>query len=239
MQNHVIVVGYGFLGIYVVQKVKEMGLDFVVLVRDEEKVPLLHKSGIPAISSPMSRSYQSLKAAGADRCSALICTLDDDGDNMLAILNAKKINPKLRAITVVNDKDHKDAALTSGADIVVAPYEIVGQILAMSTVSNAISAIFVGGSLKSRHVAEFDIEDVDKVEPTRFWELSKMAPIIMVQRGDRILVNLPDQFGIQKGDKLYVLVDHTSLLAFERELERRRMLRLGDNNGSSNNNEEG
>lgn len=143
---------------------------------------------------------------------------------MLAILNAKKINPKLRAITVVNDRDHQEAALASGADIVIAPYEITGQILAMSTISSNISAVFMNGTMKSKHVAEFVIDDVDKVEPVRFWELNHIAPIIMVLRNDKILTNISDQFSIEKGDKLYALVDHGSLLKFEHELARRGML---------------
>jgi Trk K+ transport system NAD-binding subunit len=230
MQKHVIVVGYGFLGMYVVQKLKDMELEFVVLVRDETKAPSLHKSGIPAIASPISRSYQSLKEAGAGKASSIICTLDDDGDNMLAILNAKKINPGLRAITVVNDKDHQEAALASGADIVVAPYEITGQILAMSTASSAISAVFVNGPLKARHIAEFAIANVDKLEPVRFWELNQIAPVVMVSRNGKVLTNLPEQFQIEKGDRLYALVDHGSLLKFEDELIKRGMLDLNSSN---------
>ncbi|HZW58330.1 MAG TPA: hypothetical protein VFF30_18730 [Nitrososphaerales archaeon] len=45
---------------------------------------------------------------------------------MLTILNAKKINPRVRAITIVNDRDLIEAANASGADVVLAPYELTG-----------------------------------------------------------------------------------------------------------------
>ena len=35
LENHVIVLGYGLLGIYVVEKLKGMGIPYVVVVRDE------------------------------------------------------------------------------------------------------------------------------------------------------------------------------------------------------------
>ncbi|HZW58331.1 MAG TPA: NAD-binding protein [Nitrososphaerales archaeon] len=78
MQNHIIVMGYKFVGIYVVEKLKEMKLEYVVLVRDETELPSLHRLGIPAIGAPVARSYQALKSAGASRASSIICTFDDD-----------------------------------------------------------------------------------------------------------------------------------------------------------------
>jgi len=219
MQNHVIVMGYKYLGLYVVERLKELGLEYVVLVRDESQIPALYKEGIPAMGSPSARSYQALVRAGAARAAAIICTFDDDGDNLLTILNAKKINPKIRAITVVNDDELHEAAVASGADVVVAPFELAGQILAMSTVSRGVSAVFVKGSMKDRFIAEFPVNG--QSVPVGFGELCKEAPVIMVLTGNgELLANPPDEYRVTTGDIIYVLTERSELVEVERRLSK-------------------
>jgi voltage-gated potassium channel len=219
MQNHVIVMGYKFLGLYVVERLKALGTEFVVLVRDEGQLPYLYKAGIPAIGSPVARSYTALKAAGISRAASIICTFDDDGDNMLTVLNAKKINPAIRAITVINDRDLSEAADASGADVVIAPFEFVGQFLAMSTVSRSVAGVFIKGALKSKQISEFLLPEAAAVKQ-RYGELNRIAPIVMVSRKGELMTNPPDEFQLSGGDSLYVLTDHDSLIAFQNELER-------------------
>jgi Trk K+ transport system NAD-binding subunit len=219
LENHVIVMGYNLLGIYLVEKLKQMGLPYVVVVRDDSQLPALQKSHVPALGSPIAKSFQTLRTAGASKASAIIATFDDDGDNLLSILNAKKINPSLRAITVINDRDMVEAATSSGADVVLAPYELAGQLLALSTVSKRTSALFVKGSFKSKHVSEFAIDGGGKAT---FGELNRTAPILMVSRSEKTVTNPKEQFDIERGDIIYALTDSDSLIALEEELFARR-----------------
>jgi voltage-gated potassium channel len=228
LENHVIVLGYKLLGIYLVEKLKEMGLPHVVVVRDESELPGLHKSHVPALASPIAKSFETLKAAGAARATAIIAAYDDDGDNLLAILNAKKINPGLRAITVINDRDMADAATASGADVVIAPYELIGQLLALSTVSKGISAIFVKGNFKSKHISQFVLDGAGKAS---YGELDKVAPIVMVSRGGKTVMSPDEGSGLERGDIVYAMTDTDSLVAFEKELLARRMLSSSGGDG--------
>jgi len=225
LENHVIVLGYKLLGIYVVEKLKEMGLPYIVIVRDESQLPAIHKSHVPVLASPIARSFETLKAAGASRATAIIATFDDDGDNLLAILNAKKINPGIRAITVINDRDTGEAATASGADIVIAPYELTGRLLAISTVSKGVSAVFVKGSFKSKQISQFVIDGAGK---GRYPDLNKIAPIVMVSRGGRTVMNPDEGFGLERGDIIYALTDIDSLVALEKELLKKRMVSDSD-----------
>ncbi|MDG6925773.1 MAG: NAD-binding protein [Nitrososphaerota archaeon] len=217
MQNHVIVMGYKFLGIYVAEKLREVGLEFVVLVRDEAQLPSLYKAGIPAIGSPVARSYSALRLAGVARASSIICTFDDDGDNMLTVLNAKKLNPKIRAITIVNDRDLAEAADASGADVVLAPYEFAGQVLAASTVSRSVAAVFIKGEFKSKQISEFILPEGKPIK-VRYSDLNGVAPVVMVSRKGELFTNPPDDLQLKEGDTLYVLTDHSSLVAFQEAL---------------------
>jgi voltage-gated potassium channel len=226
MQNHVIVMGYKYLGVYVVERLRELGLEFVVLVRDESQVPALYKDGIPALGSPVARSYQALVRAGVTRASSIICTFDDDGDNLLTILNAKKANPKIRAITVVNDDELYEAAVASGADVVVAPFELAGQILAMSTVSKGVSAVFVKGNMKNRFIAEFT---VDREEVSmRFSDLCNQASVVMVlTKEGELLANPSNDYLVKTGDVIYVLTERSGLLDLEKRLSEKGVISIG------------
>ncbi len=219
--NHVIVLGYDLLGIYVTEKLKLMSLPYIVVVRDEAKLASAQKSHIPVVGSPIAKSFETLKAAGASRAAAIIATYDDDGDNLLSILNAKKINPNLRAITVINDREMAEAATASGADIVLAPYEFTGQLLALSTVSKGTSAIFVKGTFKSNHISEFVIDGEGKAS---YRDLNRIAPIVMVARDGKTIMNPDETFALQRGDIIYALTDGSTLVALEKELLSRRMI---------------
>jgi voltage-gated potassium channel len=230
LENHVIVLGYNLLGIYAVERLKSMSIPYIVVVRDESLLPSLQKSHVPSVGSPIAKSFQTLKAAGAARASALIATYEDDGDNLLSILNAKKINPGLRAITVINDRDLAEAATASGADVVLAPYELTGQLLALSTVSKGVSAIFVKGSFKSKHISEFVIDGTGRAS---YSELNRIAPIVMVSRGGKTTMNPEEKFGLQRGDVIYAMTDGHSLAVLEQELLKRRMISSYEDGGSA------
>ncbi len=74
MSGHVIVMGYKFLGKYVVESLNNLGLSYVVLVRDSSQLDTLRLEGIPAMSAPVTHTYKALLDAGVQKASALIST---------------------------------------------------------------------------------------------------------------------------------------------------------------------
>ncbi len=67
MSNHIIVIGYSFLGKYVAEKLKDMGMEYVVVAKDEEQVKIVRNKRITAMSSPINPGYDALKKAGIER----------------------------------------------------------------------------------------------------------------------------------------------------------------------------
>jgi voltage-gated potassium channel len=157
MKNHVIVVGYKFLGKYVVDNLKSLGLGFVVIAKDNEQLEMLRKEGITAMVGQPTHIYETLKKTGMERASYLISTFDDDGDNMLAVLSAKKLNKNIRAISIINDKDLVESAKAAGSDMVAPIYDIIGQMLASSSISSEVAGIVMSEKLKSKYVVGFEI----------------------------------------------------------------------------------
>jgi len=144
LENHVIVLGYKLLGIYLVEKLKEMGLPYVVVVRDESLLPGLHKSHVHALGSPIAKSFETLKAAGAARATAIIATFDEDGDNLLVAMSARKQNNDVRMVTVVTDRDLAESAkASSDIDVVFVILRHRREHLAFSAVAPEMVGMFI------------------------------------------------------------------------------------------------
>ncbi len=151
---------------------------------------------------------------GAERALALISTFDDDCDNMLAILSAKKINKEIRTITIVNERELVEGARESGADIAVSLHDLIGEMLAISTISREITGVFLTDRLKSRHIAEFEIT----TSGIKYGDLKGICPILMISRKDEVIYDMSGDFQLQSGDVVYALIDHESLKTFRERL---------------------
>lgn len=204
MNNHIIVTGYSFLGKYVAEKLKDMGVEHVVVTKDTEQTQIARSQGIVAITAPVASSFDGLRKAGVERARALVSTYDDDGDNMLTVMVAKQINPKIRVVTIVNEKELREGAKVAHADMVIAPSDIIGHILATATASNEIVGAFLPGRLDGKSIAEFEI----KKSGLKSGNLEKVAPVLLVSRGGELFSSGGKDFPLEKGDKVYVLADH-------------------------------
>lgn len=215
MKNHVIVVGYKFLGKYVVDDLKSLGLEFVVIAKDNDQMEMLRKEGITAVGGPTTHIYETLKKAGVERASYLISTFDDDGDNMLAVLTAKKLNKNIRAVSIINDKELVESAKAAGSDTVAPIYDIIGRMLASSIISNEVAGIVLSEKLKSKYVIGFEITS----EGIKYGDIDRGDPILLVYRNGEIIHNMTADFELQKGDYLYILADNQSAASFKKRLE--------------------
>jgi voltage-gated potassium channel len=215
MKNHVIVAGYKFLGKYVVDDLKSLGLEFVVIAKDNDQMELLRKEGTTAMVGQPTHIYEALQKAGVERASHLISTYDDDGDNMLAVLSAKKLNKNIRAISIINDKELVESAKAAGSDMVAPMYDIIGRMLASSTVSNEVAGIVLSERLKSKYVVGFEIT----AQGIKYGDIGRGEPILLVYRNGEIIHDMTADFELQKGDFLYILADNQSAASFRKKLE--------------------
>ncbi len=215
MKNHVIVVGYKFLGKYVAESLKTLGTEFVVIAKDNDQLEMLRKEGVEGVGGPTTHIYETLKKAGVERASHLISTFDDDGDNMLTILTAKKLNKNIHAVSIINDKELVESAKAAGSDTVAPIYDIIGKMLASSTISNEVAGIVLSEKLKSKFVVGFEITSQD----LKYGDIDKGDPILLVYRNEEIIHNLTPDFELQKGDFVYILADNQSAASFKNRLE--------------------
>ena len=129
MQDHYIICGYGRLGRQILRDLSARGEQFVVVDWDEKLESELLSSDIAHIIDDATRE-KTLAAAGVERARGMVAALDDDAQNVLTVLTARELNPRLLIIARAGSEPLESKLLRAGADRVVSPRRLLGESLA-------------------------------------------------------------------------------------------------------------
>ena len=129
LSDHIIVCGLGKMGFQSVLELRQAGVPYVIIEQDETKGHSAKFSNdLLLYGNAMDEGV--LEQAGIRRAKGLITALTSDADNVLVVLMARQMNPKLR-IAARNAKLGTERQLkAAGADHIVSPYEIGGRRMA-------------------------------------------------------------------------------------------------------------
>ena len=117
-------------------------LDLLVVVTDDtEYAEHARAAGILVIDGDPSDD-DDLLAAGVARAKALMVLLDQDSENLLTVLTARNLNPRLYITAAAVEEDLKLKMIKSGANVVLAPYEVAAQFLNSATLRPAVNDFF-------------------------------------------------------------------------------------------------
>ena len=100
IKNHVIVFGYSHLGVYVAEKLDELGYDYVVITKDKDVYQSFLKKNVLVVLEHETQPIIALKSAGIERAALVVVAHVNNPDNMLFILSARKLRPDIRIISV-------------------------------------------------------------------------------------------------------------------------------------------
>jgi len=218
LKNHVIVYGYGHLGKYVVEKLDEIGLDYVVVTTDPQFYSELVKGNTLVVLEHETRPIEALRQAGIERAGMLIVSHQNDSSNMLITLSARKLRPNMRIVSVVHDTDLIEAMKGSGADIVIPSSVTVGHLLALSAATKDLVGIVFSEEIGTKEIARFSVFKSSKLIGRGLQELSTLATVIGVVRGGAVVPGIFDPaFRIAEGDTILVLGDPANLEKLESE----------------------
>ncbi|MHB8566868.1 MAG: potassium channel family protein [Nitrososphaerales archaeon] len=216
LKNHVIVFGYSHMGKYVVEKLEELGFDYVVITKNSNVYQELLKKDVLAVLESETQPIAALRSAGIDKASLVVVAHTNDPDNMLFILSARKIRPDIRIISVVHDSALVETAKNAGADMVVPASVTVGHLLALSAVTKDLVGIVFSEKIGTREIAQFSIFKSSPLIGRELQEVGKYASVIGVVRGNDVVKNLFEQgFTLQENDTLLVLGDPSNLGVLE------------------------
>ena len=132
-RDHLIICEYGRDSAVLLDELRELDIDYVLISSSEENAKALSDQGYAAIhGSP--QDQEAFKRASIDTARTV---LTDAGDaNVNTILTARSLRPDIRIIALTDDSDRRDVLLNAGADSVLSPYEVLGHRLAEKAASS-------------------------------------------------------------------------------------------------------
>ena len=192
LKGHVIVFGYNHPGRYVVEKLEELCLDYVVITKDPDIYQELVKKEVYVLLENATQPIAALKDAGLESASTVVVDHINDPDNMLFILSARKLQPEIRIITVVHDSQLIDTTKNAGADLVIPSSVAVGQLLALSAVTKDLVGIVFSEKIGTKEIAQFTVFQVFKAH----WEETQggcgKSTVVGVVRNEELVKNIFD-----------------------------------------------
>jgi voltage-gated potassium channel len=226
-EDHIIVCEYRRDSAVLLDELKELGVDYVLISSSEEDARDLSDEGYAAIhGSPQDAS--AFERASIDAAQAVIT--DAGAASVNTILTVRSIRPDIEIITLTDDSDLRTVLLDTGADSVLSPHGVLGHRLAEKAVSSLgtklTDTIDLGADME---VAEIPVAHGSRLVGTRIRD-SKIrertgANIIGAWiDGELQLPPDPDAI-IQQNTVLLVSGGHEALESFSEFTRRRRGFR--------------
>ena len=128
-KNHIIVCGYGKLGKYVCEELKEKKQRYLIIDNDADKCTQLISNRENVLQGDALDPIV-LKKASIAKADGLIATLGEDSDNIYLVITATELNPKLHLAAKATEEHAVDRLHKVGAKIVVLPQVVGGRQLA-------------------------------------------------------------------------------------------------------------
>ncbi len=124
----VIVCGYGRTGQAVVEALVQAGRELVIVHDDEEALKRVPKDLRIVRGNPTEK--KTLEEAGLGEAAGVICALDDDGRNLMALVGTRFQRPTLRVVAQAVHPENTRKMERLGATAVVSPEGEAGRALA-------------------------------------------------------------------------------------------------------------
>ncbi len=141
LSDHYIVCGYGRLGRQIVRDLTARGERFVVVdwASDLEETLLAERT--PHLIADATKE-EALREAGVQQARGLVSALDSDANNVLTVLTARELNPRLLVVSRANTESVESKLRRTGADRVVTPESIGGHRLSLALLRPAVHDFF-------------------------------------------------------------------------------------------------
>ena len=125
LRDHVIICGYGRIGEAISRELTGMGVQCVILDRDEDNLRRADVLNIPTLVGNAT-SDMLLLNAGVKRARILVAALPNEADNLFVTLAARDLHPELMVIARGEDKAIETRMLRAGVERVVYPAQLGG-----------------------------------------------------------------------------------------------------------------
>ena len=212
LKGHFVVYGYSRMGRYVVERLEESRLDYVVITKNPTTYNELISSDVLAVLETQNDAIKTLRAAHIESASVVVITNTNDSDNLLLILSARKLRHDVKILTIVHEPSLMEMAKNAGADLVVPSPIALGHLLAFAAVIPDAVGLIISDKIGKQGIAEFPIASSSRLIGAKLQDAAKLATIAGVERDGVTMQNIFDgNFILREGDTLLVIGDPSAL----------------------------
>jgi voltage-gated potassium channel Kch len=129
LNEHIIIVGFGRIGLMLAKELKSGGANFVVLENDEGRAHQVRDLGYLCLVGD-GTDEGALRDVGIDRARTLASVLPNDAANVFITLSARSLNPSIEIIARGELPSTESKLLQAGANKVVLPTHIGAERIA-------------------------------------------------------------------------------------------------------------
>jgi voltage-gated potassium channel len=144
LDAHVIVAGFGRIGVMLAHELKNAGRELVVIERSPAKIAEAEAAGHLCLAADAT-DETTLIAAGIHRARVLATVLPDDAANVFITLSARSLNPRVEIIARGEAPTTERKLRHAGADRVVLPTHIGAERIAEMILYAGGSSLVRGG----------------------------------------------------------------------------------------------
>jgi len=214
MNNHVIICGFGRVGIQVASDLSANRTEFVIIEQDQEVIDYWTNHKDYLFFKGDSTNDEALELAGVEKARAIIVCMPKDADNIYVVLAAREKN---RAILIVSRASQISAVSKlrmAGADNVIMPDSIGGShmasLIANPDVMEFLDIIRVqgnrGANMDTISYNELPEQFRDKtVGDLESREITGVTIIGFKNTDGAYMINPPASTPVVEGSKLFVL----------------------------------
>lgn len=120
LKNHAVIVGFGRVGMHLVNVLQSLNIPLLVIESDAEHVTGLNQRNIPTLYGDASNS-EVITHAHLEQASILVTTLPDETANLLVVTAARDINPHLTIVARAGSEENIGKLMEQGTNHIVCP----------------------------------------------------------------------------------------------------------------------
>ncbi len=210
LTDHVIICSHSPSDEILTEELKDSDIPYLFIEKNEDTAEKLIDMGHEAIVGDPEK-IETLKAANAEKARAIVADVSD-ATNPTIILSAKRVNPRIRVISMTREEEEERYHMLAGADYVVKSRKVLGESLAnraLSSVAEKFSeTIEVDTDLK---IAELLVEEDSPIVGKKLEEVElfnkRKTTVIGIWNGGKFVVSPEPDTKIRENAILLVITE--------------------------------
>ena len=128
LRDHIIICGGGNTAAHIAQELTQTRTPYVIIERNPEEEERLREIA-PDVLYTIDDATDAtvLRQVGIERARGMVACMPDDRENLLAIFEARHLNPSLRIVSRLVEDDARQRLIRAGADSIV-PMQRIGAL---------------------------------------------------------------------------------------------------------------